>query len=556
MKATPAITYRAAIYLRLSKEDGDVTQGTKQESNSIANQKSLILDFLRSKPEIQVISVREDDGYSGVDFQRPAFQAMLEDIKRGDINCVVVKDLSRFGRNYIEVGRYLERLFPLLGVRFLAVNDNYDSLTADTCFDMVLPFKNLINDAYCRDLSVKIRSHLAVKRKNGEFLGAFACYGYLKSPEDKHRLVVDVYAGQVVQDIFRMFIHGKSTYHIARELNGRGILSPVEYKRSLGSRFETSFQVQAKATWSAKAVQRILTNEVYTGVLVQGKQTTPNHKIKVRQKVDPSQWVRAEKTHPPIIGPYLFQVVQTILGRDTRTAPKEDQVYPLSGLLFCGDCGHPMARKTSAYTVKRGGEARREKRVSYVCRNHAQTKCCSWHRTSEQALLDVVLQAVNLHIQHVLDMEQALKTVAQAPSTDILVEKCRGYMEKQQQERERAERLKLGAYEDYRDGLLDQEEYLKLRQEFDSRIQQADEVLAQLQGEMREIKNNPGMQHGWMEYFKAFGTLRELTRWAAVMTIDRILIYEDNRIRIVFNFQDEFLRARELLQGHPMREVV
>ncbi len=326
--------YHASIYLRLSKEDGDVTSGSKNESNSISNQKSLVMDYLKDKHDIQVVSIREDDGYSGVDFNRPGFQLMLEDVKKGIIDCIIVKDLSRFGRNYIEVGRYLEKLFPMLGVRFIAVNDNYDSLEVDTAHDIVMPFKNLINDSYCRDLSVKIRSHLAVKRKNGEFIGAFACYGYLKDPENKNHLVIDTYAGPVVQDIFRMKINGYSQYKIADTLNEQGILSPMEYKRSIGVHFETSFKVNTKALWSAKAVSRILTNEVYTGVLVQGKQTTPNHKVKVRQAVEEKDWIRVENAHAPLIDSCLFESVQTLLGRDTRTSPKADAVY--TGVLVQG----------------------------------------------------------------------------------------------------------------------------------------------------------------------------------------------------------------------------
>lgn len=240
----------------------------------------------------------------------------------------------------------------MLGVRFIAVNDNYDSLEVDTAHDIVMPFKNLINDSYCRDLSVKIRSHLAVKRKNGEFIGAFACYGYLKDPENKNHLVIDTYAGSVVQDIFRMKINGYSQYKIADTLNEQGILSPMEYKRSIGVHFETSFKVNTKALWSAKAVSRILTNEVYTGVLVQGKQTTPNHKVKVRQAVEEKDWIRVENAHAPLIDPCLFEIVQTLLERDTRTSPKDDSVFPLSGLLYCGDCGQPMVRKTTTYSLK------------------------------------------------------------------------------------------------------------------------------------------------------------------------------------------------------------
>lgn len=195
--------FHAAIYVRLSKEDGDVADAGKKESNSISNQKSLIRDFLRDKEDIEIVSERVDDGYSGSNFERPQFKLMMEDIKRGIVDCVVVKDLSRFGREYIDSGKYIERLFPALGVRFIAVNDHIDSLE-DGRDDIVVPFKNLMNDAYCRDISIKIRSHLEVKRKNGDYIGAFTPYGYLKDEQDKNRLVPDTYAAGIVKEIFRI----------------------------------------------------------------------------------------------------------------------------------------------------------------------------------------------------------------------------------------------------------------------------------------------------------------------------------------------------------------
>ena len=194
-------TYQAAIYLRLSKEDGDVDEGAKLVSNSISNQKALIMDFLKSHAEIKEYSIYVDDGYSGVSFDRPDFQRMLDDIRKGVVNCVIVKDLSRFGRNYIEAGRYIEKIFPMLGVRFIAVTDGFDSIGKDNSSDLIVPFKNLINDAYSRDISIKIRSNLEMKRKRGEYIGAFLTYGYLKSEEDKNKIVVDSYAAEVVKDI-------------------------------------------------------------------------------------------------------------------------------------------------------------------------------------------------------------------------------------------------------------------------------------------------------------------------------------------------------------------
>lgn len=540
--------YDTALYLRLSKEDGDAASGSKNESNSIANQKSLIMDYLQSRPEFRVVSIREDDGFSGTDFNRPAFQAMMEDVKKGVINCIIVKDLSRFGRNYIEVGRYLEKLFPMLGIRFIAVNDNYDSLEADTAHDIVVPFKNLINDSYCRDLSVKIRSHLAIKRKNGEFIGAFACYGYLKDENNRNQLVVDTYAGQVVKDIFRMKINGMSQYRIADALNEQGILSPMEYKKYLGSHFESSFKVNPKAVWTAKAVTRILTNEVYTGVLVQGKQTTPNHKVKVRQEVDETDWIRVENAHESLIDRVLFDIVQNLMGRDTRTSPNETQVFPLSGLVYCGDCGHPMVRKISRYTKKEKADTAQTYGY-FLCSEKCGKGGCSWHRISENDLMGAVLGAVNLHIQKVLDVQEALKQIENAPSRQLMIQKYQERLSMKEEERKKAERLKIGIYEDLKDGLLDKEEYQKLKAEFDSRIAEADTAVKELKRQITELEGSRSANAPWMIYFQQFGRLEQLTRWAAAIIINKILVYEDNRIKITFNFEADLNRIQEILSA-------
>lgn len=540
--------YDTALYVRLSKEDGDAASGSKNESNSIANQKSLIMDYLQSRPEFRVVSIREDDGFSGTDFNRPAFQAMMEDVKKGVINCIIVKDLSRFGRNYIEVGRYLEKLFPMLGIRFIAVNDNYDSLEADTAHDIVVPFKNLINDSYCRDLSVKIRSHLAIKRKNGEFIGAFACYGYLKDENNRNQLVVDTYAGQVVKDIFRMKINGMSQYRIADALNEQGILSPMEYKKYLGSHFESSFKVNPKAVWTAKAVTRILTNEVYTGVLVQGKQTTPNHKVKVRQEVDETDWIRVENAHESLIDRVLFDIVQNLMGRDTRTSPNETQVFPLSGLVYCGDCGHPMVRKISRYTKKEKADTAQTYGY-FLCSEKCGKGGCSWHRISENDLMGAVLGAVNLHIQKVLDVQEALKQIENAPSRQLMIQKYQERLSMKEEERKKAERLKIGIYEDLKDGLLDKDEYQKLKAEFDSRIAEADATVKELKRQITELEGSHSANAPWMIYFQQFGRLEQLTRWAAAIIINKILVYEDNRIKITFNFEADLNRIQEILSA-------
>lgn len=212
---------RAAAYLRLSIEDGD-----KAESNSIGNQRELIRDFAAERPGLHLVEEYADDGYTGTNFERPGFKRMMEDIKSGKINCIIVKDLSRLGRNYIEMGKYLEQIFPMMGIRFIAINDNYDNANAESndSDNIVVPFKNLLNDSYCRDISIKVRSQLDMKRRKGEFIGGYAIYGYCKDERNKNRLVVDEYAADVVRSIYRRKLEGMSAQAIAEQLNSENTL--------------------------------------------------------------------------------------------------------------------------------------------------------------------------------------------------------------------------------------------------------------------------------------------------------------------------------------------
>ena len=329
--------YHAAIYLRLSKDDGDISfSSKKQESNSIQSQRELLTAFLRQHPEMELYGEYKDDGWTGTNFDRPDFQRMLEDVKAGKINCIVVKDLSRFGRDYILCGKYIEKVFPQLGVRFIAVNDGYDTLTATGTDSIVVPFKNLINDSYSRDISIKVRTNLEVKRRQGACIANFAVYGYAKDPEDKNHLVEDPYAAGVVRDIFTWAVEGLSPGSIASRLNQLGVLSPMEYKKSQGLRFKTQFKTSSQAQWSHVAVRRILQNEVYIGNLVQGKRTSPNHKTKKTVVKSQDAWVRVEGTHQAIVPQAQFALVQQLLGQDTRASALQQAVAPYSGRIFCG----------------------------------------------------------------------------------------------------------------------------------------------------------------------------------------------------------------------------
>lgn len=267
---------RAAAYLRLSIEDGD-----KAESNSIGNQRELIRDFAAERPGLHLIEEYADDGYTGTNFERPGFKRMMEDIKSGKINCIIVKDLSRLGRNYIEMGKYLEQIFPMMGIRFIAINDNYDNANTESSDSdsIVVPFKNLLNDSYCRDISIKVRSQLDMKRRKGEFIGGYAIYGYCKDKRNKNRLVVDEYAADIVRSIYRRKLEGMSAQAIAEQLNSENVLAPSEYKRLCGLNYHSGFKAGTHAKWQAIQVLRILKNEVYTGTMVQGRRQKINYKI-------------------------------------------------------------------------------------------------------------------------------------------------------------------------------------------------------------------------------------------------------------------------------------
>ncbi|MCL2170095.1 MAG: recombinase family protein [Defluviitaleaceae bacterium] len=381
-------TWKVCLYLRLSREDGD-----KAESDSIVNQKALVYDYIAQRPELKICLERVDDGYSGVDFSRPGFMAMMDDIRSGAIDCVIVKDLSRFGRNWIESGRYIEQIFPFMGVRFIAITDNYDSEAALLAGDHItLPFRNLINEAYAKDGSIKIRSQLDIKRQNGDFIGAFATYGYAKCHENPNRLVVDDFAAQVVRDIFNWRVEGASNQGIAGRLNEMGVLSPYEYKLEKGFNVKSHFKKGEKALWSANSVARILKNEVYLGVMEQGKRTSKSYKFKKGFDVPKEDWIRVEGTHEGIIDPINFALVADILGQDTRKSPLQSEVYLFSGLLKCRACKQNMVRKIVPSSGK--------KYVYYVCSTNRQTKACKPHSIAQKQLEQAVLYTIRAHMGH------------------------------------------------------------------------------------------------------------------------------------------------------------
>ena len=520
-------SFLAAIYLRLSSDDGD-----KAESDSIRNQRSLLQDFVSKHSELSLIEEYVDDGYSGANFERPAFQRMMENVRNHKINCIIVKDLSRLGRRYIETGRYLEKIFPVLGVRFIAVNDHYDS--ADTKNDadqIIVPFKNLINDAYCRDISMKIRSQLEIKRKKGEFTGSYASYGYAKDPVDKNHLVIDEYAAEIVRFIFNMKMDGYSADRIAMKLNEMGVLTPMEYKRSCGFNYTCGFRSYKDAKWCATSVLRILKNELYVGTMVQGKTRKINYKVKACMDVRPEDWVRVEGTHEPIVSREIFECVQNLMKLDTRTSPEEEMIYIFSGLLRCGDCGQNMVHRV----VKKKGKQYRY----YHCSTYKNKEGCTSHNISDAKLQKVVLEAIQKQIALLVQADAIMAQIENIPQQQFGVKLLDSQIRTLNAEVQKYKDLRNNLYQDMVDGIITREEYRDIKQTFTRKMERAEESIRELETKKRRLLSNEMRTQKWVEEFKNCRNIESLDRKVTVMLIKRIVIYSSDRIEIHFNHADE-----------------
>lgn len=545
-------TYHAAIYLRLSQEDGDISVSDKNESNSISTQRDLIQAFLRKQADILYETEFCDDGYTGTNFDRPGFTDMMKAVREKRVDCIIVKDLSRFGRDYIESGKYIQKIFPMLGVRFIAINDGYDSAdTENQSNDFVLPFKNLINDSYCRDISIKSRSNLDVKRRNGEFVGNFAVFGYMRSPDDKHKLIVDEEAAVVVRNIFNWKQEGWNAQQIANHLNKLHFPSPMEYKRKCGHNYRTSFKTKTVAQWSAVAVLRILKNPVYTGVLEQGKTTTPNYKVKTRIVKDESKWARVENAHEAIITPAQFELVQTVLGIDTCRAEGQDEIYPFSGMIYCADCQSPMIHRTATA----GGK----KYQYYMCSGNKRDKdSCTTHNIKCELVEKVVLATVQAHISMAIDIDNAMKRVEALDWEKREIRKIDAQISAMELDVEKFNNIKMELYEDLKSDLITKEEYHSFKNDYDIRIQSIRQQIAGLVSQRNAVEGGLTSVQGWFAQFRKYENIEKLTRLTIVSLIERVEINENKDIHVKFRHTDQFTAALEYLQMQrtPQGEII
>ncbi|MDK9711212.1 recombinase family protein [Acidaminobacter sp.] len=534
-------TWKAAKYVRLS-----YTDDKSNESDSVQNQKKLIDDFVKNNPDIEIVSEKVDDGYSGIIFDRPAFKEMMEDVHAGKINCVIVKDLSRLGREHTETGRYLRRIFPAYGVRFIAINDNIDTAKDSSGDDLAVSLKSIMNDAYCRDISVKTRSALAAKRKNGDYIGACPIYGYRKSDENKNQLAVDEYAARVVQDIFRMKIEGASALSIANELNKQGLQSPFEYKKSNGLPCPSGgYADKDNGRWSATTIIRILQDETYTGTLLQGKQGTSNYKLKDLSTKPVSEWIRTDNAHEAIIRKHDFDLVQRIMHMDTRTAPDEDKVYLFSGILICECCGARMTRQTVPY--------KGIKYYYYRCTT-GKKNGCNAPKIKESDLMGCVLDLVKSHVGNVVSLDELLNNTCEQNINRKLASQYLARIKENEKQLATTKKYKASLYENFVSGILSKDDYKLHKNQYAEDGERLENAILLLQQELDGIQNNTSERLRWIEHFKKFEALTALDRKAVIQLIQSIKITGKSEIEVTFRYQDEYQKAVSIITDQ--REAV
>lgn len=519
--------YKVGIYCRLSVEDAVNSAKAKNyipsdESVSIENQYEILSKFVMLNGWVEVKTYR-DDGYSGGNFQRPGFQEMLEDARSGLINLILVKDLSRLGRDFVEVGRYTDVVFPSLGCRFVSVLDCLDSEGDNT--DM-LHFRSLMNDYHLKDLSSKIKSVLHAKMKSGQYLGSYAPYGYRKSEDDKHRLVIDEEAAAVVRRIFEMRRSGMAYGKITAALNQDGILSPRWY----WAIHYGNGSCKCSKLWAYATVKNILNDAIYTGMLTQNRTGSRSYKDKTLIQKPESEWISHEDAHEAIISPETWDAVQeqNRLAKLRSNGNAVPQPALFTGKLVCADCGHPLVVNRQNQHRKNGTVI---KYVSYYCSRYATSghSVCSWHRISEITLQQLILNEIKAQAKAVTVNEAAVleKLKKQVSSADTMrQENTHQEIAALRRRVQELEQMTAKLYEDKVSGTITEATFLMLIEKSEQeRIQKSDRLDALL-SEAGKVQQELSDLQKWTALIRKYLNLTELDRNTVDELIDRIEVSE------------------------------
>lgn len=496
------IRWKLGEYIRLSKED--LNRG-KDESNSVTNQRKLLDDYYRQNID-EFESVEEpyiDDGCTGTDTNRENFQRLIADIYARKVNCVIVKDLSRLSRNYYEAGELIESMFVKMNVRFISLAESIDSYkNPDSVSSILVPITNVMNDQYCYQTSKKIRQVFDYKKRNGEFIGSYAPYGYIKDPNDKHALLVDPEAAEVVKQIFTLFLSGMTVRAVVNHLNDHGIMCPSVYKQSQGLKYKCP-NGQAKPMWSTITVSNLLKNPVYVGDMAQGRNRVKSYKIHKIEAVPEEDWIVVQNTHEAIIDRETFEKVKGLLKRDTRTAPKQKQLYLFSGFLRCADCGRAMSRIATKGLY-----------VYYQCGTYKSLskKACTMHSIKSTRLEAATLYAIQQQVHLAVSYSAIVSQINVAPLKKSQSIRLNELIAAKEKEQAKIMRYKQSLYQDWKDGHITHNDYRHMSEDYERQNGAISEVIASLKKERDELENGIDTENPFLATFRKYENIDKLTR--------------------------------------------
>ena len=524
-------------YIRLSQADQDLMKKeNKSESESISHQKALIQNFINDSVELKGSVQYEffDDGYSGTNFQRPSFERLLEKIKKGEINCVIVKDFSRFGRDYIELGDYLERIFPFMGVRFISINDHYDSADyKGTTGGLDVVMKNIVYDYYSKDLSVKVKTAKYQKMKQGKYLGGHVPYGMMKDPKDKHKLIIDPEAAVVVREIFGMAIAKMRLIDMARTLNERGVETPGQYYRRKHPGTKKFANASDKACWTHANLRTILKQEMYYGAIVGHKRQGIGVGCKHTASVPKEEQFIVEGRHEGIITKEDFLKAQEIfceIGEMKNVIPK---TYPLYRKVKCGICGRAMSYKT----YSRNGVSYRYFTCPHAKEQTGEDGCCKRY-VIEDNLNEIVWSVIRQLLAMTDAFKQKLDKQNNVSRQDnlILAEK----LARLQQEKEKCESDRFVNVDQFMVGQLDKEMYQRRRADLGRLAEKLDADIAELEQKLKaaETMKDDSLSQA-LGVMKKYSGADELTQAMVQELIEKVVVMDLEHVEIVWKFKDE-----------------
>jgi len=537
--------------LRSSTRNGAPKTAT-DDGGTIENQILLVQKYIEGKPYLKLCETFIDNGQTGTNFDREGFQNLMDAVKRGKIDCIAVKDLSRFGRDYIETGDYLEKILPFWGVRFISVNDGYDSHdTARSGDILTVALKNLINDIYAKDISRKVKTAFAVKQQKGEYIGGQAPYGYLKSPENKHKLIVNEETAPVVRDIFQWKLDGMSNSAIARKLNNNNVISPSNYLYSKG--VINCGKYSKKILWSRDYIKKLLKNPAYIGHIAQGKTKSDLSLGFDRKAQSEDKWIIVNNMHEPIIDLSVFKAVNNIIEKrkqeyNEKQKSEKFKIHEniFTSLLYCSGCGTKLVRKKSLSQNKKIY-------ARFLCPNYILhwSECCKKIGISEINLREIVFMTINQQITLFTEIKNEATKISSSPKIKIQEQELSDEKYLIEQKIYKLKSLRSSMYDDFIDGLLKEKEYNYSRHKHEaesnvltSRLSEITTALEKLKDDFISNKYDTGI---WR-----LNNADELSQEVLTALVEKIIIYSNNIIEIKFKYQDEFEQLKKYVEENAI----